>query len=106
MYKAIYEPYGKKNIINSRKPIEGVKYYEGIGSAAKSAIARGIPPEVINRDMGIVDIKFTMDSKKKKPIPLMLFTSDRGTKVTGVPRSNKPANKKINGNVGISVIRG
>jgi len=58
MYKMIYPPYGEKNIINSRKPIAGVKYSSGVGSAYKSIIAKGgTIPKVILRDLGIFDIR-------------------------------------------------
>jgi hypothetical protein len=95
MYKAIYEPYGQKDVINTRKPISDVPYLEGIGSAAKSAIARGIPPEVINRDMGVVDIR--IESKKDttgKAVPIMLFTADRYQRTTGGRRNRKPVNNR------------
>lgn len=69
MYKMIWTPYGEDDIYNSTKPISGVKYYEGIGSAAKSAVAKGIPPEVISRHMGIVTVQFkssgVLDDKPK-----------------------------------------
>jgi hypothetical protein len=110
MYKALYEPYGKANILNTRKPIEGVSYHKGVGSAAASAVARGIPPEVINRDMGIVDIKITTIAREgKKPIPVMLFTPDphQRTNMTGKV-SRKVISKKTvvkRSNTGITRIK-
>ena len=77
MYKLIWYPYDKKeNIYNSRKPIAGVHYYKGIGSASRSAIARGVPPEVIKRSMGIVTIKFTTPKGTRKPVLTFVATSD------------------------------
>lgn len=61
IYKLIYPPYGQENIINSRKPIAGVKLVKGIRSAYKSIIKardkEGLLPSEITRDMGIMDIK-------------------------------------------------
>jgi len=68
-YKLIFPPYFQDNIINSRKPLAGVKYYKGAGSAMKSIIARHgyVPPEVL-RDMGIQDLIIrTPWEKKSKP---------------------------------------
>lgn len=68
MYKMIYSPYGKKNIVNSRKPLAGVKYFSGAGSAAKSIIAKGgVVPKVLLRDMGIMDIRFVTPKGGRKP---------------------------------------
>lgn len=97
MYKAIYHPYGKHDEINTRQAIDGVPYLRDVGSAAKSAIVRGIPPEVINRDMGIVDIRIEskVDKKSGKAIPIMTFTPDR-YQMTRHNMSNKRARSKRN----------
>jgi hypothetical protein len=96
MYKAIYSPYGKNDIVNSRTPIEGVKYHDGIGSAVESAIAKGMPPEVIQRDMGIMDISI-YTKQSKKPVPVMLFTTDvkQRTQITGVRKSGHGVTKRM-----------
>jgi len=69
MYKLLYPPFGQKQIVNSRKPLAGVKYYSGAGSAAKSIIAKhGIIPAEVTRDMGIMDITIrTPPQKRSKP---------------------------------------
>ena len=57
IYKAWVPPYTQKDIINTRKPIPGVKYFEGPGSAAKSIVALfGEIPPFLYAHMGIVDI--------------------------------------------------
>ena len=50
-------------------PLEGVKYFSGLGSVARSIIAKHgyVPPEVL-RDMGIMDVIIrTPWEKKSKP---------------------------------------
>lgn len=106
MYKAIYQPYGKNDIINTRKPINGVKYYKGVGSAAKSAIARGVPPEVINRDMGIVDIKITTKvGSMGDAIPVIIFAADSSNYSNNAKHSKRISNHSINNNASISGMR-
>lgn len=48
-------------MINSRKPLVGVKYHEGPGSPQRSAIAHGggIPAK-IKYDMGVVDVNISV----------------------------------------------
>jgi hypothetical protein len=80
IYKLIFPPFSQKDVINTKEPIPGVKYHEGLGSAAKSiVVTHGEIPANIKRDMGIVDIdisrakeggkqptiKFKPDSKQK-----------------------------------------
>ena len=68
MYKMIYPPYGDKQIVNSRKPIGGVTYASGVGSAYKSIIAKGGKvPTVITRDLGIFDIRIVTPKGSRKP---------------------------------------
>jgi len=57
IYRLLYPPYGVKDVIHSKKPLAGVKYYSGTKSAMKSIIAKHgyVPPEVL-RDMGIMDV--------------------------------------------------
>lgn len=74
MYKLIYPPYGKDNIVNTTKPIEGVKYATGVRSAYESIVRiGGKVPLVIKRDMGIMDITITTRRKAK---PRMKFKRD------------------------------
>jgi len=56
-YKVFFPPYGQDDIIHSKKPMQGVKYFSGPGSAMKSIIARHgpVPPEV-RRDMGMMHV--------------------------------------------------
>ncbi len=57
MYIAWIPPYRQSDLINTRKPIPGVKYFEGPGSAAKSIVALfGEIPPFLYAHMGIVDI--------------------------------------------------
>lgn len=68
MYVAIYPPYEEPQTLYSRDPIEGVKYYDDVGSAARSLIAKGGKiPEHIYKDMGIVDITITRTRNEAKP---------------------------------------
>lgn len=83
VYKMIYPPYGEDDAVNSRKPIAGVQYAKGVGSAQKSAIAKGQPKEVVTRDMGVVDIKFVTPRGARKP--KLKFTPDPKQKTTVTP---------------------
>ena len=57
MYKAWMPEYEQTDFFNTRKPIPGVKYFEGPGSAAKSIVAMyGEIPRFLHAHMGIVDI--------------------------------------------------
>ena len=80
-------------MINTRKPIAGVEYFEGAGSAAKSIIAKfgEIPPH-LRYDMGIVDINVYRTSNIRKP--RIEFSSDKtqGVKHTRIVR--KSVNKQ------------
>ena len=60
--------YPDKNTYHSRKPIGNVKYEKGIGSAARSIIARyGAIPEDIKFDMGIQDVVIGKTLAGRKP---------------------------------------
>ena len=79
----IYPPYHQQDIINTRKPIPGVKYYSGAKSAAKSITTiGGNVPVLIQRDMGIVDLRIRTPRGAKKP--RLKFKSDarQKTRVT------------------------
>jgi hypothetical protein len=60
--------YPKKNTHHSRKPIEGVKYEKGIGSVARSIIAKyGRIPKDLAFDMGIENVKISKTPAGGKP---------------------------------------
>jgi hypothetical protein len=68
IYHLHYPPFGANDVFYSREPIPGVKYYEGIGSAAKSAVTLyGEIPQNIRLDMGIVDIDIQRADKTGQP---------------------------------------
>ena len=102
MYKMIWSPYGKDNIYNSRKPLAGVKYYKGVGSASRSAIARGVPQETIKRDMGIVDIEITTAKGGK---PVIAYAPDPMQQTRTTPHK-KPKPTKKSSQPRVSTIRG
>jgi hypothetical protein len=68
IYKLLYKPYSQEDILNTRKPIEGVEYHTGIRSAYDSIIRRGgyVPP-IIRRSMGIYDIEISTMKDQRKP---------------------------------------
>jgi hypothetical protein len=68
IYKLLYKPYSQEDILNTRKPIEGVEYHEGIRSAYDSIIRRGgyVPP-IIRRNMGIYDVEISTMKDQRKP---------------------------------------
>jgi hypothetical protein len=69
MYKLIYPPYGKKDIINSRIPFQNMTIHTGAKSAFDTLTKMGgyLPP-LIKRDMGIMDITIvTVKGRGSKP---------------------------------------
>ena len=67
-YRMHYPPFGAEDKLVTREPIPGVRYEEGIGSAAKSAVTLyGEVPQNIKLDMGIVDIGIGRADKTGKP---------------------------------------
>jgi hypothetical protein len=94
IYKLWYQPYGQNDVINTRKPIPGVIYYEGAGSAAKSLISKfgDIPPH-IKRDMGVVDIDVFRTSNEHKP--RIEFKPDRKQKTNFAGVARKPVKQKL-----------
>jgi hypothetical protein len=60
-FKMLYPPYGQENIVNTRKPLDIVKYLEGPGSAYATVVARGVnvPPTIL-RDMGVFDLRLSV----------------------------------------------
>jgi hypothetical protein len=76
VYYLKWKPYDKAHTICTRTPIAGVPYVAGIGSAAKSIVARyGEVPEALRFDMGIVDVSIVRGSDPGKP--LLTYTLDR-----------------------------
>lgn len=69
-YHLIYPPYGSNNVLHSFKPFPGVKVSSGPESAYKSvAKIRGAElPDVISRDMGIMDLTFTKEKKGNRVV--------------------------------------
>jgi len=87
IYKLWYNPFGQKDIINSRYPIPQVQYYTGIGSAYKSAIFKGGKvPQHLKRDMGIMDIDKSVGTGEK---PILEFSVDEGQ------TKRKPKKRKV-----------
>lgn len=68
IYRLHYPPFGANDVFYSREPIPGVKYHEGIGSAAKSAVTLyGEIPQNVRLDMGIVDIDISRAERTGQP---------------------------------------
>jgi hypothetical protein len=71
-------PYDKPHTRYTTKPIEGVKYHDGVGSAAKSIVAlKGEIPANIRFDMGIQDVNIF---RGKGGQPGIRFTLDRNVR--------------------------
>lgn len=67
-YRMHYPPFGAEDKLVTREPIPGVRYEEGIGSAAKSAVTLyGEIPQNIRLDMGIVDIDIGRAERTGQP---------------------------------------
>ncbi|MDD5487337.1 MAG: hypothetical protein PHW65_07300, partial [Dehalococcoidales bacterium] len=67
-YRMHYPPFGADDKLVTREPIPGVKYHEGIGSAAKSAVTLyGELPQNVRLDMGIVDVHIDRSEKTGQP---------------------------------------
>ena len=95
MYKLTFPPYGENEMVNSLKPIRGIKYYKGAKSAYRSITRIGgkVPP-VIKRDMGIMDIKITTPAYGK---PKMTFTRDVKQKTRLTRRHKRPQKRTKSG---------
>lgn len=94
-YKIWYPPYLDGYVINTTEPVPGVKYYEGVGSAAKSIVAlRGEIPKHMRLDMGIQDVNVFRGKDPRKPI--IRFTADvkQKTKYTGVVKEKVKKGRK------------
>jgi hypothetical protein len=84
-YQIRWQPFGKEDVFYSQEPIPGVKYHEGLGSAAKSAVALyGEVPQNVRLDMGIVDINITRGRDVRKPILGFKADSKQKTHYSGI----------------------
>lgn len=92
MYKYIYPPYGKYNIINSHTKIPGIPVYSGAKAAYRSIVRLGgkLPP-TIKRDMGIMDISIITVNNK----PRIEFTPDVKQR-TNLSKTRKRSKSKHN----------
>jgi hypothetical protein len=81
----IFPPYGKNNASYTKKPIPGIPYYKGAGSAYASIVRMGgqLPPEIL-RDMGIFDIKITTGRAGKPKLSFRRDIKQRTTTTPGV----------------------
>jgi hypothetical protein len=68
IYKVIYPNYTQTDILNTRRPVEGVEYHRGPRAAYDSVVRRGgyIPP-IIRRKMGIYNLEFRSDQDRRRP---------------------------------------
>jgi len=88
-YQIRWQPFGKEDVFYSQEPIPGVKYHEGLGSAAKSAVALyGEVPRNVRLDMGIVDINITRGQDVRKPILGFKADSKQKTHYNGIEKDS------------------
>jgi hypothetical protein len=88
-YQIRWQPFGKEDVFYSQEPIPGVKYHEGIGSAAKSAVALyGEVPQNVRLDMGIVDINITRGRNIREPILGFKADSKQKTHYNGINKDS------------------
>ena len=68
-YIIAYPPYGKSNIIYTRKPVRGITYARGIDSAQRSAtvVGGGRLPHSFEVAMGITKVRVSPGAKRGKP---------------------------------------
>jgi len=87
-YKHWYPPFGQKDIYNTKTPLPGVHYHTGQGSAFASITRYGGPLKrpIIERDMGIMDVKVVKGVKGQDPG--IFFTADPEEKTTITKRGN------------------
>jgi len=91
MYIAWVKPFTQRDLLYTRKPIPGVKYFEGPGSAAKSIVATyGEVPDFLHADMGIVDVNIKGQGRNQ---PILTFREDkyvsrRGRRSVKAPKSS------------------
>ena len=88
-YQVRWQPFGAKDVFYSREPVPGVKYFDGIGSAAKSAVdLYGEVPQNVRLDMGIVDINITRGQDFRKPILKFKADSKQKTHYNGIEKGS------------------
>ena len=67
-YILVYPPYGKANIIYTRKPVRGILYAKGPGSPQRSAaVVGGKLPRSFEVAMGITTLKVSPGTTSKQP---------------------------------------
>ena len=97
IYWLKYPPYDDAHTIHSRKPIAGVKYYDGIGSVVASIIQKhGDLPKEIAFNMGVQDVRIMPTGTNK---PNIQFTRDidktyRGSIKTHSVRHSTASNRQ------------
>jgi hypothetical protein len=75
MYIAWVKPFTQRDILYTRKPIPGVKYFTGPGSAAKSIVATyGEVPDFLHAHMGVVDVNIKGQGRNQ---PILTFQEDK-----------------------------
>jgi hypothetical protein len=68
IYKVLFPPYSQTDILNTRKPVEGIEYHKGLRSAYDSIVRRGgYIPTIINREMGIYKVQISTMKDQRKP---------------------------------------
>lgn len=91
-YQVRWQPFGAKDVFYSREPVPGVKYFDGIGSAAKSAVTLyGEVPQNVRLDMGIVDVNISRNTSDTHK-PILGFKADAKQKTHN---ANAPAREGI-----------
>jgi hypothetical protein len=67
-YVLVYPPYGKANIIYTRKPVRGILYAKGPGSPQRSAaVVGGKLPRSFEVAMGITTLRVSPGASSKQP---------------------------------------
>jgi hypothetical protein len=75
IYIVRYSPYRDKiDVIYSRKPISGITYSKGIGSAQKSIVLNGSLPNDITFDQGAIDLTIKKTNEGNRP--KMIYMKD------------------------------
>jgi hypothetical protein len=89
VYQIRWKPFGKNDVFYSREPIPEVKYFDGIGSAAKSAVALyGEIPKQVRVDMGIIDVNIFRGKDMDKPVLNFKADPKQKTHYTGIEKQS------------------
>jgi hypothetical protein len=89
VYQIRWKPFGKTDVFYSREPIPEVKYFDGIGSAAKSAVALyGEIPKQVRVDMGIIDVNIFRGKDMDKPVLNFKADPKQKTHYTGIEKQS------------------